>query len=129
MLGSDSAFTIALDNLADSLPRRWAHVQGVQNRAQIATQVFDHGDAEDLKAAAVLHDIGYSPKIQKTGFHPLDGAQYLKSMGISLRICALVAHHSCAFREAEEPFQRLGAAGGLRPSSTPRRPEYGMIMN
>jgi len=49
-----------------------------------------------LVAAAWLHDIGYSPAIRRTGFHPLDGALYLRKQGWSPRLVALVAHHSGA---------------------------------
>ena len=36
------------------------------------------------------------PQVQDTGFHPLDGARYLRSIGWSQTICNLVAHHSGA---------------------------------
>ncbi len=52
-------------------------------------------------AAAWLHDVGYSPEIDCTGFHPLDGARYLRGLGAPPRLCALVAHHSAAVVEAE----------------------------
>jgi predicted hydrolase (HD superfamily) len=35
-------------------------------------------DVEQLRAAAMLHDIGYTPSLATTGFHPLDGARYLR---------------------------------------------------
>jgi HD superfamily phosphodiesterase len=54
-----------------------------------------------LIAAAWLHDIGYAPQIALTGFHPLDGARYLRTIGTDERVVALVAHHSCARFEAE----------------------------
>ncbi|MFD1145736.1 phosphohydrolase [Saccharothrix hoggarensis] len=49
----------------------------------------------------MLHDIGYSPLLVVTGFHSIDGALWLKSEGFPERLCALVAHHSCARREAD----------------------------
>jgi hypothetical protein len=55
-----------------------------------------------LAQAAVLHDVGYAPEVAITGFHPLDGARYLKSIGIDDQVVNLVAHHSCARLEAEE---------------------------
>jgi putative nucleotidyltransferase with HDIG domain len=59
-------------------------------------------DAELLEAAAVLHDIGYAPDVAKTGFHPLDGARYLRDVArADERIVNLVAHHSCACMEAD----------------------------
>lgn len=49
-----------------------------------------------LVAAAWLHDIGYTPRLRATGFHPLDGARYLTRNGWPLDVDALVAHHSGA---------------------------------
>jgi hypothetical protein len=86
--------------LADPLPRRWAHSQGVGRKAEsIASLVGD--DADALVAAAWLHDIGYAPSLVVTGFHPLDGAAYLRDVAHGdERVCALVANHSCACVEA-----------------------------
>jgi HD domain len=84
------------------LPRRWAHVQGVAERARFLASILG-GDAELLEAAAWLHDIGYSPELADTGFHPLDGARYLRDVhGADPVLCRLVANHSCAVIEAEE---------------------------
>jgi hypothetical protein len=57
--------------------------------------------------AAWLHDIGYAPELVKTGFHPLDGARYLRRAGVNGLVVSLVAYHSCAQIEAE--VRRLGA--------------------
>jgi putative nucleotidyltransferase with HDIG domain len=88
--------------LEDPLPPRWAHVQGVAAQARsLAPMLGD--DADLLEAAAYLHDIGYAPDLAKTGFHPLDGARYLRDVEhADPRLCNLVAHHSCAGIEAEE---------------------------
>jgi hypothetical protein len=37
-----------------------------------------------------------------TGLHALDGARWLRTVGVDERIASLVAHHSCAWLEAEE---------------------------
>jgi hypothetical protein len=87
--------------LRKALPRRWAHVQGVARRAWVAEPLFSERDAELLVAAALLHDVGYAPDIIHTRFHPLDGARYLRDVGAPGRLCALVAYHTCAYREAE----------------------------
>ncbi|MET8357966.1 HD domain-containing protein [Micromonospora sp. NPDC005171] len=93
------AYEVSRQNLASTLPRRWAHVQGVAQKAQaLAAAVGD--DAALLEAAAILHDVGYAPHLAKTGFHPLDGAVYLKGIDAPGRLVHLVAHHSCAVREA-----------------------------
>jgi hypothetical protein len=55
-----------------------------------------------LVAAAWLHDVGYSPELAVTGFHPLDGARWLRDQGFDERVASLVAYHSCAIFEAEE---------------------------
>jgi HD domain len=57
--------------------------------------------SEDLVAAAWLHDIGYAPELVETGFHPLDGARYLRRIGTDGQVVSLVAYHSCAKIEAE----------------------------
>jgi sirohydrochlorin ferrochelatase len=54
-----------------------------------------------LVCAALLHDVGYASALAETGFHPLDGARYLTSVGASDRLANLVAHHSCSVLEAE----------------------------
>src|SRR4029453_14673088 len=58
-------------------------------------------EADLLVMAAWLHDIGYGRKLVDTGFHPLDGARYLRQLGVDTRLCGLVANHSGAVREAE----------------------------
>lgn len=96
-----SARALAEGLLAGALPRRWRHVQGVARRAALAASLLPESERDLLVAAALLHDIGYAPDIAVTGFHPLDGARFLSRRGESERLCALVAHHSCAYREAE----------------------------
>ena len=88
--------------LAEALPRRWAHVQGVAARAHTLKPSLG-ADAELLEAAAWLHDIGYLPELAATGLHGLDGARYLRdAQHAEPLLCRLVAHHSCAVIEAEE---------------------------
>jgi putative nucleotidyltransferase with HDIG domain len=88
--------------LLETLPRRWAHVQGVAARACGLAAVLGV-DADLLEAAAWLHDIGYAPDLNVTGLHSLDGARYLRdAQHADAMLCRLVAHHSCAIIEAEE---------------------------
>jgi hypothetical protein len=88
--------------LADALPRRWSHVQGVAARARSLAPAIGP-DAGLLEAAAWLHDIGYLPELAATGLHGLDGARYLRDVQDAEPVlCRLVAHHSCAVIEAEE---------------------------
>lgn len=95
------AFELACEKLAGVLPRRWGHVQGVRRRAHTVAPLFSVDEGELLVAAALLHDVGYAPELVDTGFHPLDGARYLRGVGGSDRLVNLVAHHSCAMLEAE----------------------------
>ena len=87
-------------------------------------------------AAATLHDVGYSPRIAQTGFHPLDGALHLRSIGLSERLCSLVAHHSEAdmlaaqhgVLDLERAVPPGAVAAGRRPglrrhALRPRRPD------
>jgi hypothetical protein len=88
--------------LQESLPRRWAHVQGVAARARGLAAILG-ADADLLEAAAWLHDIGYAPGLAVTGLHSLDGARYLRDgQHADAMLCRLVAHHSCAIIEASE---------------------------
>ena len=88
--------------LADTLPRRWAHVQGVAAQARTLKSSLG-ADADLVEAAAWLHDIGYLPELAATGLHGLDGARYLRDVRhAEPLLCRLVAHHSCAVIEAEE---------------------------
>ncbi|MEC3995326.1 HD domain-containing protein [Actinacidiphila sp. DG2A-62] len=96
------ASQLAHDELADPLPQRWLHSQGVAARASSLAPM--PGLASDLlHTAAILHDIGYAPRLAITGFHPLDGARFLRDEhGADERLCRLVANHSFALLEAEE---------------------------
>jgi hypothetical protein len=106
---ADWAEELARKLLEIPLPRRWSHVQGVAAQARSLAPMLGH-DAGLLEAAAWLHDIGYSPELVDTGFHPLDGARYLRDVHDADRVlCSLVGHHSCAVIEAEE----RGLAGEL----------------
>jgi hypothetical protein len=96
---------MAEQKLAEPLPRRWKHVRSVARRARwVAKQL---GLSDDVVAAAWLHDIGYAPDLVETGFHPLDGARYLRCTGLDGQILSLVAYHSCAQVEAD--VRGLGA--------------------
>jgi hypothetical protein len=90
---------LARELLAEQLPERWRHVQVVAGEARSISTIA-RLDGESLICAAWLHDIGYSPQLLQTGFHPLDGARHLKSTGWAEKVCSLVANHSCARVEA-----------------------------
>ncbi len=110
---------VARELLEEQLPRRWAHTKGVAAQARSLAPILGK-DADLITAAAWLHDIGYSPAIVVTGFHPLDGARHLRDIRrADMRLCRLVAHHSCARIEAEE----RGLAQMVQAEFTPERPE------
>jgi putative nucleotidyltransferase with HDIG domain len=99
---ADWAAELARKLLEVPLPRRWDHVQGVAAQARSLAPVLG-ADADLLEAAAWLHDIGYSPELAETGFHPLDGARYLRDdQHADPILCRLVGNHSYAAIEAEE---------------------------
>jgi hypothetical protein len=99
---ADWAAELARKLLEVPLPRRWAHVQGVAAQARSLAPILGE-NADLLEAAAWLHDIGYTPQLADTGFHPLDGARYLRDVEhANSTLCRLVANHSCAIVEAGE---------------------------
>jgi hypothetical protein len=83
----------------DGLPRRWSHTCGVARAADDIAYIFEPADRPVLRAAAYLHDIGYSADLVASGFHPLDGAAWLQRAGYP-RLAGLIAHHSGARHEA-----------------------------
>ncbi|WP_315975501.1 HD domain-containing protein [Streptomyces nigrescens] len=96
------ATSVAEAELSGALPRRWAHSQGVAARAAELASALSN-DAGLLAAAATLHDVGYAPRLVVTGFHPLDGARFLRDEhGADEQLVRLVANHSFALLEAEE---------------------------
>ena len=82
-------------SLLGDLGDRWRHTRGVAARAAELAAVLDV-DADLLVAAAWLHDIGYAGCTADTGFHPVDGARYLRARGWPAPVNGLVAHHSGA---------------------------------
>jgi hypothetical protein len=102
MNAADWAASLARGLLSGPLPKRWAHTQGVAAQARTLRSVLGE-DTDSVEDAAWLHDIGYSPALVDTGFHPLDGARHLRDHDLgSPLVRTLVAHHSCAVIEAEE---------------------------
>jgi len=102
-----SAAHLARHLLAEKLPDRWRHVQAVCRRTELFARAQDPRSFEMLKAAGMVHDIGYADEIRQTGFHPIDGARHLRQLGFDEDIVCLVAHHTCAHIEAD--LRGLGA--------------------
>src|SRR4051812_6678758 len=82
------------------LDRRWVHTVGVVHRARALASTAPVADRPILSAAAYVPDVGYAPELEVTGFHPVDGARWLRARGRE-RLACLVAHHSGARFEAE----------------------------
>jgi len=101
--------------LALALPRRWAHVQRVAATAAelLESLPLDDAGADLAVAAAWVHDIGYSPALTVTGFHPLDRAVWLTAHGWPPALVGLVAHHSLADLEAGHRGHTTALAGHL----------------
>ncbi|WP_245655998.1 HD domain-containing protein [Microtetraspora fusca] len=119
MTQAEWARDLARQLLEKPLPRRWAHTQGVAARAVSLAPILGD-DTDTLTAAAYLHDIGYSPELVDTGFHPLDGARYLRDVvQADETLYRLVAHHSCAVNEATE----RGLFDVLNKEFMPERPD------
>ncbi len=81
------------------LGRRHAHSRAVGSRAAAIGPAVVGDQTTTLVAAAILHDIGYAPELAVTGFHPLDGARFLRDQGFA-DIARMVAHHTGARNEA-----------------------------
>jgi putative nucleotidyltransferase with HDIG domain len=113
MVEVQQAKALADQLLARELPRRWHHSAGVA--AQGGRLAGSSIEGRLLVAAAWLHDIGYASPLVDTGFHPIDGARYLRSLDADERVVNLVAHHSCARIEAG-----LRGVAGLLDAEFPR---------
>ncbi len=87
------ARALAEQTLADHLPDRWRHTQAVAREA-IWLAALPDVDREPLIAAAVLHDVGYSPS------SPVPGSTLSTAPGSS---------------------RRVATTGGSRPSSRTTR--------
>ena len=86
--------------LLGTLQPRLSHVIAVARLARYVAVRLEV-DPEVLVSAAWLHDVGYAPHVAATGFHPLDGARFLRQAGVPASVINLVAHHSFAVVEAE----------------------------
>ena len=110
----DSAIKTAREMLGP-LGQRWAHVQGVAQRAAVLTLDLSKQERDLVVVAAWLHDIGYAPQLARSRFHPLDGARYVRAVGYPLVVVGLVAYHSGANVEAHERGLGSEFAGFMAP--------------
>lgn len=87
---------VLAEGLLAPVGSRWRHTSGVVARATSAGAAVEERERPLLIAAACLHDLGYAGPLRMSGFHPLDGARYLKQRGWPALLVGLVAHHSGA---------------------------------
>lgn len=99
------ARTLAAEQLAVELLRRWVHVQAVATKSERVASIVPDPDRPVMIAAAWLHDVGYSNDVASTGFHPLDGARWLRARP------PLVAE------ETAPPQRRRNRAAGQGPTA------------
>lgn len=74
--------------------RRWRHTQAVAARAASAAALLPPAEADVLRAAAWLHDVGYAPGLHHLRFHPVDGGAFVRDRLGWPAVAGLVAHHS-----------------------------------
>jgi HD domain len=92
---------IATQLLAD-VGTRLPHTRRVAKQASMVSEFLEDRWSLAIVDAAWLHDIGHSPTVSSSGFHPLDGARWLRAKGFSEETCSLVAWHTGAIHEARE---------------------------
>jgi len=90
---------LARQMLASELPGRWQHVAATARQAARLAAAAGFGPL--AQTSAWLHDIGYAADLVQTGFHPIDGARFLRREGWEEDVVCLVAYHSCAVVEAD----------------------------
>jgi HD domain len=106
------------DRLADFLSpeeNRYHHILGVVRlMKEILPKLnFNEEVKKELIQAAYLHDIGYSPKLNKTNFHPFDGACFAFKAGFNKPVIAAVLFHSEAYETVKEKRSDLLPAYSL----------------
>jgi len=95
---SDAAAVAA--RLLRGLGARLNHSAAVAARIDVVVDLVEPAWRSPLSDAAWLHDVGYSETVAFTGFHPLDGARWLRDHGWPPETCRLVAWHTEPLEEA-----------------------------
>ncbi|MFG2918931.1 HD domain-containing protein [Kitasatospora sp. NPDC048298] len=104
------------ESLLAGIPLRWAHSCRVLEQARLLAPVLG-ADGELVRVAAMLHDVGYATCAVDTGQHMIDGARYLRRIGVDDEVCSLVAYHSSSEWEAAELGLSAALAEFRRPPS------------
>ncbi|MBA4495291.1 HD domain-containing protein [Paenactinomyces guangxiensis] len=89
--------------IPDNSPR-YQHILGVVHSMEsLLPQLNIPNDWKpSLLQACYLHDIGYSPQLNKYNFHPLDGAIFAYHQGFSKSVVAAILFHSCSFEQVQQ---------------------------
>lgn len=88
------------------VPGRLHHILVVAERVRQSARDINelnpgmHIDENAAFCAGLVHDIGYLEQIAHSGFHPLDGYNFLLSQGFG-QLARHILLHSCAIEEAE----------------------------
>lgn len=83
-----------------ALQGRLAHSAAVAAQIEHVAGLVDSEWRSPVRDAAWLHDVGYHPDLALTGFHPLDGARWLRNDHWPDETCQLVAWHTQSLEEA-----------------------------
>jgi hypothetical protein len=95
-----SAAEVLATRLLDALDGRLAHSATVAAQIERVAGLVESEWRSPARDAAWLHDVGYHPDLALTGFHPLDGARWLRGRHWPDETCRLVAWHTQSFEEA-----------------------------
>jgi hypothetical protein len=94
-----SSAAVLARGLLQGIGTRLAHSAAVVAQIQTVLPFLELGWRSAVSDAAWLHDIGHSPEIAATGFHPLDGARWLSDNGWPTDTCRVVAWHTEPWEE------------------------------
>lgn len=103
----ESAAAALATRFLDALDGRLAHSATVATQIERVAALVESDWQFPARDAAWLHDIGYHPDLELTGFHPLDGARWLRDHHWPDETCRLVAWHTQSLEEA--PLYGLAA--------------------
>lgn len=88
--------------LLQGLATRLDHSAAVAAQIDRVAGLVEPGWRSAAGDAAWLHDVGYNPDLARTGFHPLDGARWLRDHHWPTATCRMVAWHTEPLEEARQ---------------------------
>jgi hypothetical protein len=116
----DSRAAVLADRLLRGEGTRLAHSATVAHQVDRVGCLVEVQWQSAIMDAAWLHDVGYGERVASTGFHPLDGARWLRARGWPNETCRLVAWHTAASVEGRLRGLRQALAAEFDPP--PRLP-------